>query len=35
VSQLTAGRSLAVNLALLEQNARVAARVSGALAAHR
>jgi len=31
VSALTAGRSLAVNIALLEQNARVAARIAAAL----
>lgn len=35
VSQITAGRSLTVNLALLEQNAHVAAQIAGALAAHR
>jgi len=32
VSQLTGGRSLTVNLALLEQNARIAARIAGAMA---
>ena len=35
VSQLTGGRSLTVNLALLEQNARVAARIAGAMARQR
>ncbi len=34
VSELTEGRSLAVNLALLEQNARVAARIAGAIVSH-